>query len=90
MSELRQGKDVPPEAQHTVLNVYIWNDLEQVSCNYHSEGGLVVIAETLDECLEVVSEDKYIKIDKEPDAVIPTSSRVREKKYFVFPNAGCC
>jgi flagellar motor switch protein FliG len=69
------------------MKTFIWKELDNVSSNYHSGGGLVVIAETLKKAKEIAEEDVYIKIDKKPD--YQYEGGIKEK-VFVFPDAGCC
>ena len=71
------------------MKIYIWKRLNNVSSNFHSDGGLVIIAESLEKAKELVSQDKYIVINEEPDIVLEIEdSAVPE--YIVFPDAGCC
>lgn len=74
------------------MNIYIFEGVDHVSSNYHSNGGLVVIARDVDHVLELIATD---------DAIILTADDIaRCKVYplegdhtaqiFVFPDAGCC
>lgn len=47
------------------MNVYIWKYVDQVSNNYHSDGGVVVIAETEEEARKLAnSENGVILLQK--------------------------
>jgi len=71
------------------MKVFIWEDLDEVSDNYHTGGGLVIIAESLDDAVAIVADKKHIKIDKPPTRIIGCAD-TEEKKVYVFPDAGCC
>lgn len=83
------------------MNIYIWKNLLEVTSNYHPEGGLAVVARSLDHAKEVVAhyyDDNYDpewstaprpNLDIEPDAVY-TLANEETPRVFVFPNAGCC
>jgi hypothetical protein len=82
------------------MKIFIWSNLMKVSRRYHSEGGLVVVAESLEAAREIIREQvdapkdvhsKALDCDAkttEPDEVFDVGEA---KEYFcVFPNAGCC
>lgn len=84
------------------MNVYIWEDLDHVSDNCHEQGGLVIVAASLERCHELAAMQtvtysyrndgvpiQTIKIDKPPTRVIPCGPDEPEALY-VFPDAGCC
>jgi hypothetical protein len=75
------------------MNIYIFERIENVSGNYHKEGGLVIIASSIEHAKEVISVDKNIcPTDEEWDAVQFFHLKDREEKprYWVMPDAGCC
>ncbi len=74
------------------MKIFIWNEIEKCSDNYHTEGGLVVIAETEERAREMVSASKCSLQDSEkPDEVFDlTTESDPKEKVFVFPDAGCC
>lgn len=83
------------------MNVYVWDDLNNMSSSYHSDGGVVVIADNIDAayallrtkgegtygCLPV-PEDSGI-FGKAPTAIYPIIGQ-SDPRIFSFPNAGCC
>lgn len=73
------------------MNVYIWNEVEQCSDNYHSKGGVVVISESESEARSLANSKDGCNIAQNelPDEVIACDSAT-SKKVFIFPNAGCC
>ena len=74
-----------------------------MSENYHSEGGVVVIADTLrrarnivkkwyypgeDEDLEIGEENVTTVFNTDPDLILEVNTE--EEFYCDFPDAGCC
>lgn len=77
------------------MKAFVFEDLDCVSDSYHSEGGLFIVAESIEKAKELVKQDDSILIsDKEWDDVITYNLDTRIKSYservIVFPNAGCC
>lgn len=72
------------------MNVYIWNCVEKCSSSYHSDGGVVVFADNLEEARGLANKQPgcSIRIDENPDEV--RSCTDGEKRVFIMPNAGCC
>lgn len=81
------------------MNVYIWDRLECVSANYHSGGGLLIVAESLEAARQIIAEKlddpgpRYpVNCDGktvDPTVVLPTSDNA-SPMMMVFPDAGCC
>lgn len=75
------------------MNVYIVQDAGEVSGNYHSDGGLTVIAKDLEQAKTLATAAGAKLTDEEwATAVVHQLrySRGVEPKAFIFPNAGCC
>lgn len=81
------------------MNIYIWESLDMVSTNYHEDGGLIIVAESLADAKEQANLHNQkeswsrIKIDKDPDFVYPLADLGEnkiDKRVIVFPDAGCC
>lgn len=74
------------------MKLFIFEHLKQVSDNYHSEGGLAVIARDREHLEELILTDENIVIDEEEwDRVIIYDIDMEVgPRIFVFPNAGCC
>lgn len=71
------------------MKVFVWDNLSRVSDNYHSDGGLVVFAETLERARELATERGVtFKEGEEVDdvRVVDGGSEV----VYVMPNSGCC
>lgn len=72
------------------MNVYIWNNVEQASGNSHSDGGVVVFADSLEEARTIANAEEGCSItdEEQPDETRPCADG--EKRVFIMPNAGCC
>lgn len=82
------------------MNVYIWVSINNVSDSYHDDGGLLVVAESLESARAMLADssrgDKYLRalppecdaLKVEPEYIWPLASAV-EPVIIVFPNAGC-
>lgn len=80
------------------MKVYVWEEVGELTVNYHCSGGLVVIAEDENHVRELLRDFPNVKInDKEWEAVFtyplsgtPNFPSGYEPRVFVFPDAGCC
>lgn len=72
------------------MKIFIWENVEQLTCREHCDGGLVVIAENEERARELANEDKYCELqaEKKPDYVLEVVGG--EEKVFIFQDAGCC
>ena len=72
------------------MKIFIWERVGQCSGNYHSEGGVNVIAENEERARELANELEYCNILPEeiPDLVADVD--YPSEKVFIFPDAGCC
>ena len=68
--------------------VFIWNIVAYLTNNYHSSGGLVVIADNLEDA-KILAMEKDVKFDDETPTVYELKDIVEDKVY-IFPDAGCC
>lgn len=72
------------------MKVFVWEYLDEVSGAYHSDGGLLVVAETLDAAVKLAETNPYVKVGDEQPTVVYETSPDAEERVMVFPNAGCC
>lgn len=74
------------------MRIFIFEGVDEVSGHYHSDGGLVIIAEDEARVKELVAEDEYIKLTEADwfDVISYQVSDDAQEKVFVFPDAGCC
>jgi len=82
------------------MQAFIWKSTSNVSDNYHDDGGLIVVAESLEaaRALIVASShgEQYRRevppecgaLTEAPDITLHLVSG--EPRLVVFPNAGCC
>ncbi len=74
------------------MKVFVWERVQHASGNYHSEGGVVVFAETEERARELantqVEWSTKIAANEPPDEVREVVGG--EEKVFVMPDAGCC
>ncbi len=72
------------------MNLYIWDSVRSATSNYHSEGGIVAIAETIDRAREMVAKEcgpNCGALADMPDLVRECSG---PEYITVHPDAGCC
>lgn len=75
------------------MQIFIFESISQVSGNYHSGGGLVIIAENKEKAIELIATDKDIQPDEKEWEAVETYKLADtdiKPKYFVMPDAGCC
>jgi len=81
------------------MKMYLWERLDQVSENYHCEGGLVVIAKDKKEVKKLIKAkneaeewgpDIEIKDEEWKDVKIFEMNENNNPEIFYFPDAGCC
>ncbi len=74
------------------MNIYIFQNIEQLTGYYHSGGGLVVIAPNLDAAIGLAMSDGVTFSDREIEHVIThaLADANTEPRVFIFPDAGCC
>lgn len=70
----------------------VFESVKDLTRNFHSGGGLVVVAETRQHAMGLIREDPDIQLAQEEwDAALeyPLCGD-SEPRLFVFPDAGCC
>jgi hypothetical protein len=74
------------------MKIFVFNRINQCSCNYHTEGGVVIVADDIDAAKELIKSDEYISITKKEWANVEAFelATVVLPKYWVMPDAGCC
>lgn len=72
------------------MKVFVWHNVETCSNSYHSDGGVVVFAET-EERARALANSKpgcAIKPEELPDDVRFVDTG--DEAVYIMPNAGCC
>lgn len=74
------------------MKIFVLEHVEQVSGNYHSDGGLVVVARDIEEAKKLVEREWECKPTDEEwgQAMVYELKEGYETKCYVFPDAGCC
>lgn len=85
------------------MKLYLWQYLDQVSHNYHCEGGLVIVAKDRAHAKQLISEhNESERTSWDPDDTVVVSDADWQKAHvyeladdskpalYVFPDAGCC
>lgn len=78
------------------MNIHIWERLDVISGNWHSEGAVVAISESLDAARALFEREAGRSFggsesdifSKSPDLVVPCEAT--EERLFIFEDAGCC
>lgn len=73
------------------MKLFIWDYVSNATGNYHDEGGIIVIAETLDRAREMIGAAKEREaceaLTKDPDL---TRECEGPEHIAVHQDAGCC
>lgn len=72
------------------MKVFVWHEVIQCSDSYHSEGGVVVFAETEQRARELANAEPGCSIqpDEQPDEVRDVAGG--SERVYIMPDAGCC
>lgn len=72
------------------MKVFIWKRIDKATDNYHTEGGLVVFAETEERAREISRgiDGLGLRDDENPDHVRGVDGG--SELIFVMEDAGCC
>lgn len=65
--------------------LFLWKRVDDLTTKWHSDGGLVVVAATLERARELCPAVNETPPDKTFTLADPCDEGV-----FIFPNAGCC
>lgn len=72
------------------MKIFVWERVSECTTSYHSEGGVVVVAEHLEEAKNMAKEvDCIIGDDEHPSLTLDVSEE-SEKRVLIMPDAGCC
>ncbi len=84
------------------MKIFIFQEVKLLTDNFHSNGGLVIVAKDLESALNLAKnydggytwqDDKNpIKLNEEEIKNVISYDLVgeHEEKLFIFPDAGCC
>lgn len=85
------------------MKCFIWQEIDKLTTNYHSRGGLMIVAESLEHAQKVLEETvqsnpkfpdplhclKWVDLPI-PDCSFNLTEEHTETKIMVFENTGCC
>lgn len=69
------------------MKIFIWENVNALTDNWHDSGGAAIIAENLEEARKMLPEKCEAQTYR-PDYESDISSE--EPKSFIFPDSGCC
>lgn len=88
------------------MNIYIFEEVSKLTTNYHSDGGLVIVAESLEravalfnEGVEAEQKERFSRSENPPALTMEEIEKVKlyplkynsqKEEVFIFPDAGCC
>ena len=74
------------------MNLYIFEGLQNVSGNWHSGGGCVIVARDIESAKIFAEDTEYLEISDEDwkYVVVYELAEDCEAKVYIFPDAGCC
>lgn len=80
------------------MKVFVWKYLDHLTSSYHSGGGLVVFADSLERAREIAvkagewkgypEKKPCVQVEAEPDDVREVAGG--EEAVYIMPDAGCC
>ncbi len=72
------------------MKVFVWERIEQATNNYHTEGGVVVFADTEERAREMANLRNGCSIapSEKPDDVRDVAGG--NEAVWIMPDAGCC
>ena len=68
------------------MKIFIWERCDNVTYNWHHEGGLAIVAATLERARELSENADACRIPPDFEANVDAT----EEKVFIFPDKGCC
>lgn len=75
------------------MKTYIFDYISDLTDNYHSGGGLVIIADNKEDAKELYASKNFdVEFYDEwwDDLSMEYECLAEEKNVFIFPDAGCC
>lgn len=71
------------------MKIFIFENLEKITGNWHPEGGCAVIAENIERAMELMTEKGWEKDDKDSTPEV-YGIESEDERVIIFPNSGCC
>jgi len=74
--------------ERITMKIFIWEYVEELTDQYHSDGGLVIIAQDEERARQLAAErDVKFRDDEVPVSYDITAEK---EKVYIFPDNGCC
>lgn len=70
------------------MDVYVYESVDDLTDNYHPDGGLVIITDR--NPLDAFNEASAKKLDKLPAPTNIIKADTTTERVYVFPDTGCC
>lgn len=72
------------------MRVFVWERVEKCTDNWHTQGGVVVFAETEERARELANGIPGCHIESHEHPVEDRTVRGGLERIYLFPDAGCC
>lgn len=79
------------------MRMFVWENVDNVTTNWHNGGGLMVIARDINHARELIEAElpkACEALTKDPDMVYHVEDALSldelEAKVVLFPDSGCC
>lgn len=74
------------------MKIFIFQSVDQCSYNYHSGGGVVIIANNIEEAKKMADEKEYIELTDDDWNKAESFDLLKNEKpnIWIMPDAGCC
>lgn len=74
------------------MNIYIFQYVAQVSDKHHPEGGVCIVAKTIEEAKVMIDLKDHVHItsDDWEEVIIYPLVGEHLPAIYIFPDAGCC
>ena len=74
------------------MKIFIWENVEKLTGNWHDNGGVVVMATSLEAARALIKAEAAAgceALEKAPDSEFEVKGK-HEPRLWSFPDAGCC
>ena len=74
------------------MKIFIFKEICKLTCRYHSERGLVIIANNKEHAKEILNTIDEVHMDDNEWLNVEVFDLKNEEspKYWIMPNSGCC
>jgi len=72
------------------MKIFIWESVENATSNYHSGGGVMVVAESLERATELAGKEGVTFGQYDTLSMEYELAGTPDEKVVIFPDAGCC